>query len=76
MLEEVIAVDKIEVLESGHVQVRVAHRVLKDGVQIAARYQRHVLTPGDDLTAEDPKVRAVAEAAWREHTTNGAAEPI
>ena len=57
-------VDKIEVLENGIIQVRAAMRVLEDGEIISQSYHRHVLLPGDDLTNEDPKVVAVANAAW------------
>lgn len=38
-------VDKIEVLEAGHIQVRTATRVLEDGVQLSQAYSRHVLAP-------------------------------
>ena len=57
-------VDKIEVLENGIIQVRAAMRVLEDGEIISQSYHRHALSPGDDLTNEDPKVVAVANAAW------------
>ena len=65
-LEEVSVVDKIEVLLLGQIQVRRRDQVLKDGVEIAARYHRHVLNPGDDLTNEDPRVSAIAAATWTE----------
>jgi len=57
-------VDKIEVLESGTIQVRAATRVLEDGEVLSSSYHRHVLHPGDDLSNEDPKVVAIATAAW------------
>lgn len=57
-------IDKIEILEDGQIQVRRANRVLKDGVKISETYHRHVLAPGDDLTNEDAKVVAQANAAW------------
>lgn len=63
-LTKEIVVDKIEVLESGAIQVRVSTRVLEDGTMLSQSYHRHVLQPGDDLTNEDPKVVAIAEAAW------------
>ena len=63
-LEEKSAVDKIEVLLSGHIQVRRRDQVLKDGVEIAATYHRHVLHPGADTSAEDPRVAAIAAATW------------
>jgi urease accessory protein UreE len=63
-LEEKSVVDKIEVLLQGQIQVRRRDQVLKDGVEIAATYHRHVLSPGDDLTGQDPRVVAIAEATW------------
>ena len=65
-LEEVSVVDKIEVLLQGQIQVRTRNQVLRDGVEIAATYHRHVLAPGDDLTNEDPRVAAIASATWTE----------
>ena len=63
-LEEKSVVDKIEVLLAGQIQVRRRDQILKDGVEVAATYHRHVLSPGDDLSNEDPRVVAVAEATW------------
>ena len=57
-------VDKIEVLENGTIQVRTATRIIEDGELLSQSYHRHVLQPGDDLTNEDPKVVAIAIAAW------------
>ena len=66
-------VDKIEVLEKGQVQVRTATRVLEDGTQLSSSYHRHVLSPstkngdtwGDtDISGEDARVQAVANATW------------
>jgi len=65
-LEEKSVVDKIEVLLAGQIQVRTRNQVLRDGTEIAATYHRHVLSPGDDLTNEDPRVTAIAEATWTE----------
>ncbi len=63
-LEEKSVVDKIEVLLLGQIQVRRRDQILKDDVEVAATYHRHVLSPGDDLTNEDPRVVAIAEATW------------
>jgi hypothetical protein len=63
LIKEVV-IDKIEVLESGSIQVRQATRVLEDGEVLSTSYHRHVLQPGDDLTAEDPKVAAIAHSIW------------
>ena len=63
-LTKEVVIDKIEVLESGSIQVRQATRVLEDGEVLSTSYHRHALNPGDDLTNEDPKVAGVATAAW------------
>ena len=63
-LEEKSVVDKIEVLLLGQIQVRRRDQILKDGVEVAATYHRHVLNPGDDLSNEDPRVVAIAETTW------------
>jgi hypothetical protein len=66
-------VDKIEVLEKGHIQVRTATRVLEDGVELSSAFSRHVVVPstktddawGDtDISGEDARVQAIATATW------------
>ena len=64
MLTEQSVIDQIEVTRNGSVNVRRADLVLKDGVEIAKTYHRHVLVPGSDLSNEDPKVVVIAQAAW------------
>jgi hypothetical protein len=61
-LEKQTAVDKIEVLENGCVQVRTATRIIEDGVQLSQSYHRHVVAPGDDYSAEDARVQAICAA--------------
>lgn len=63
LVKEVV-IDKIEVLESGSIQVRQATRVLEDDKVLSTSYHRHVVERGADLANEDPKVAAVAAAAW------------
>ena len=72
-LTKEIIVDKIEVLEAGHVQVRTATRVLEDGVALSSSYHRHVLAPSTkasgswadtDISGEDARVQAIATATW------------
>jgi len=65
LIKEVV-IDKIEVLESNAIQVRKITRILEDGEVLSSSYHRHVLQPGDDLSTEDPKVVAIATAAWAE----------
>ena len=72
-LSKVTVVDKIEVLEKGHVQVRTATRVLEDGVQLSSAFSRHVIDPSTktdgswadtDISGEDARVQAIANATW------------
>ena len=64
MLTEQSVIASINVRETGHIEVRREDRIIRGGVVVAYTNFRHVLAPGDDLTAEDPRVRAVAQAAW------------
>ena len=54
--------DKIEVLENGTIQVRSAIRIMENGSVLSSSFHRHVLTPGQDLTDQDPKVSAICNA--------------
>jgi hypothetical protein len=65
-LTEKTIIDKIEVLESNSIQVRTANIIEKDGTELTRTFHRHVLAPGADLTNEDPKVQAIANAIWTE----------
>ncbi len=59
-------VDLVELVQSNHIQVRTANIIEKDGTEIARTFHRHVLAPGDDVSGEDPKVQAIANAVWTE----------
>ena len=63
-LTKEVAIDKIEILESGSIQIRQATRILEDGEVLSTSYHRHVLERGADLTGEDSRVVAIANAAW------------
>ena len=65
-LTEKTIVDKVELVENNSIQVRTANIIERDGVEVSRTYHRHVLAPGDDITNEDPKVQAVANAVWTE----------
>ena len=62
MLEKVTAVDRIEVVENGCVQVRTKTAIMEDGKQISGNFHRHVVTPGDDYSGEDARVQAICAA--------------
>ena len=59
-------VDLVELVQSNHIQVRTANIIEKDGTEIARTFHRHVLSPGDSIVNEDPKVQAIANAIWTE----------
>ena len=59
-----IVTDRIEVLERGQVQVRVATVVDEDGTELSRTFHRHVLAPGDDTAGETDRVAGVAAATW------------
>ena len=65
MIEKQTVIDKIEVLEMGHIQVRRATYILEDGVRIAGpSYHRVAYEPGMDVTTEAPRVKAIASTVW------------
>jgi len=63
-LTEITKVDQIEITENNQIQVRTATIILKDDVEITRTFHRHVLSQGDDITNEDLKVVAIANAIW------------
>ena len=78
-------VDKIEVLEMGQVQVRTATRVKEDGAVLSSSFHRHIVNPsiktggswGDtDISGEDARVQAVANATWTDSVKTAYQEMI
>jgi hypothetical protein len=65
-LKEIKLIDKIEIVENNSIQVRTATIIEKDNIEIAKTYHRHVVSPGDNVSNEDPKVQAIANAIWTE----------
>ena len=59
-------IDRIEVLENGVVQVRQAQVITDSGNEIARNFSRWVLSPGEDVSTQDAKVKAICEAVWSE----------
>ena len=57
-------VDLVEIVENGTIQVRTATIIERDGTEISRTFHRHVVTPGEDISNEDPKVQAIANAIW------------
>lgn len=65
-LTERTIVDLVELIQSNHIQVRTATIIERDGLEITRTLHRHTLSPGDDITNEDTKVQAIANAVWTE----------
>ena len=63
-LTETTKVDLIQLVETNHIQVRTATIIEKDDTEISRTFHRHVVAPGDNVTNEDPKVQAIANAIW------------
>ena len=65
-LTEITKVDQIEVVGDYTIQVRTATIIERDGTEISKTFHRHVVCPGDDVTNQDQKVQAIANAIWTE----------
>ena len=72
IIKEEIA-DKIETLEDGQVQVRIATVIKEDGTELTRTFHRHVLAPSTkvddtwedtDISGEDTRVQAICTAVW------------
>jgi hypothetical protein len=63
-LEKKTVIGLTEVAENGCIGVRTDTIVTDDGVEISREPHRKVLAPGDDVSGEDARVQAVANAVW------------
>jgi hypothetical protein len=58
-LEKIEFVDQIEVIENGFVHVRIKTAIKENGKEISSSFDRHVIVPGADCSAEDSRVKAI-----------------
>jgi hypothetical protein len=63
-LTETVKVDQIEITENNHIQVRTATIIEKDGIELTRTFHRCAFYPGSDVSNEDAKVQAIANAIW------------
>lgn len=63
-LTETTKIDLIEITENGHIQVRKATIIEKDGIEISRTYHRNAIPPGEDISGQDSKVQAIASVIW------------
>jgi len=65
MISERTAIDKIEILENGLILVRRARVILDaDGTELNRLFQRVVLEPGQDVSLQPQKIRAICNLIW------------
>ena len=59
-LTKEVTQDKIEIVgEFKHVQVRTKTAVMEDGVELSYGFHRHVVSAGDDYSAESTEIQAI-----------------
>ena len=66
-LEKKVTQDKIEAINLGDwsvLQVRTKTAIIEDGTELSSSYNRHVVSPTDDLTNESAEVVAIANAVF------------
>lgn len=63
-LTERTQIDQIEIVHHWNVQVRQATIIEKDGEFVARTFHRWSLVPSMDISDQEPKVQAIARAAW------------
>lgn len=62
-LSKEILIDKIEIVESGTVQVRQATRIMEDGNQLSQSFHRWTIAPGQDYSDQPDNVKAICAVA-------------
>jgi hypothetical protein len=62
-LEKQIKIDRIEVIETGVVQVRQATIITENGNQISRTFHRWCITPGEDYSNQEQQVQDICKVA-------------
>jgi len=57
-------IDKIEISENNCIQIRTATIIQRDGQEISRTFHRHVISPTDDISNENDKVKTIAKSVW------------
>ena len=63
-LEKKEITGSMEVGELGAISVRTDTVITDDGTEVSRAFHRKVVSPGDDVSGEDARVQAVANAVW------------
>jgi hypothetical protein len=67
MIEKQESYSRIELLETGHVQLRLTTKIVEDGNVLSEGHHRSVVTPLDDIAHLPQEVQDTITAFW----TNG-----
>ena len=60
ILKETRIEDAVTFRATGHIEIREATIILRDGVEIARTYHRRTIAPGEDIAAEGGPAKALA----------------
>ena len=63
-LEKKEITGSMEVGDLGAISVRTDTVITDDGTEVSRSFHRKVISPGDDVSGEDARVQAVANAVW------------
>ena len=64
MLEKTQSYSKVELLESGHVQLRLTTKITEDGNVLSEGHHRSVVTPLDDISHLPADLQSTINAFW------------
>lgn len=64
MYNEIKQLDRIEIINGTHIQVREVTVITKDDVEIAKTYHRWSFAPGDDISSMPQEVKDIAAVVW------------
>jgi hypothetical protein len=73
-LTENTKIDAIEVVYDWNVQVRQCTTIEKDGVVIATKMHRWILTPEMDISNQEQKVQDICNVAWTDEVKSAYAK--
>jgi hypothetical protein len=57
-------IDLIQLVQNNSIQVREAILIEEEGVELSRTFHRYVLSPGDNIENEDPRIQSIANAIW------------
>lgn len=56
--------DAITIRSTGHLEIRMAVIVMEDTEEVARKFQRRIITPGDNISSEPAKIQQIANLIW------------